>query len=164
MRKQLLYKAVLAIPPLAYMATVELRLMLVTSAAVMISILAIGLISSRKTSQSYKAELSERLARRVRALVDRDLESEIFNLSSQVEAEIKRDLDEIDASLKIDEKSLNLKALIPISIFVINGLIPFFISDKIALENDEALFALGSMMVLAHLSSITPTHLLERRR
>ena len=164
MRKQLLYKAVLAIPPLAYMATVELRLMLVTSAAVMISILAIGLISSRKISQSYKAELSERLARRVRALVDRDLESEIFNLSSQVEAEIKRDLDEIDASLKIDEKSLNLKALIPISIFVINGLIPFFISDKIALENDEALFALGSMMVLAHLSSITPTHLLERRR
>ena len=164
MRKQLLYKAVLAIPPLAYMATVELRLMLVTSAAVMISILAIGLISSRKTSQSYKAELSERLARRVRALVDRDLESEIFNLSSQVEAEIKRDLDEIDASLKIDEKSLNLKALIPISIFVINGLILFFISDKIALENDETLFALGSMMVLAHLSSITPTHLLERRR
>lgn len=164
MRKQLLYKAVLAIPPLAYMATVELRLMLVTSAAVMISILAIGLISSRKISQSYKAELSERLARRVRALVDRDLESEIFNLSSQVEAEIKRDLDEIDASLKIDEKSLNLKALIPISIFVINGLILFFISDKIALENDETLFALGSMMVLAHLSSITPTHLLERRR
>ena len=164
MRKQLLYKAVLAIPPLAYMATVEFRLMLVTSAAVMISILAIGLISSRKISQSYKAELSERLARRVRALVDRDLESEIFNLSSQVEAEIKRDLDEIDASLKIDEKSLNLKALIPISIFVINGLILFFISDKIALENDEAIFALGSMMVLAHLSSITPTHLLERRR
>jgi len=164
MRKQLLYKAVLAIPPLAYMATVELRLMLVTSAAVMISILAIGLISSRKISQSYRAELSERLARRVRALVDRDLESEIFNLSSQVEAEIKRDLDEIDASLKIDEKSLNLKALIPISIFVINGLILFFISDKIALENDETLFALGSMMVLAHLSSITPTHLLERRR
>lgn len=164
MRKQLLYKAVLAIPPLAYMATVELRLMLVTSAAVMISILAIGLISSRKISQSYKAELSERLARRVRALVDRDLESEIFNLSSQVEAEIKRDLDEIDASLKIDEKRLNLKALIPISIFVINGLILFFISDKIALENDETLFALGSMMVLAHLSSITPTHLLERRR
>lgn len=164
MRKQLLYKAVLAIPPLAYMATVELRLMLVTSAAVMISILAIGLISSRKISQSYKAELSERLARRVRALVDRDLESEIFNLSSQVEAEIKRDLDEIDASLKIDEKSLNLKSLIPISIFVINGLILFFISDKIALENDEAILALGSMMVLAHLSSITPTHLLERRR
>lgn len=164
MRKQLFYKAVLAIPPLAYMATVELRLMLVTSAAVMISILAIGLISSRKISQSYKAELSERLARRVRALVDRDLESEIFNLSSQVEAEIKRDLDEIDASLKIDEKRLNLKALIPISIFVINGLILFFISDKIALENDETLFALGSMMVLAHLSSITPTHLLERRR
>lgn len=164
MRKQLLYKAVLAIPPLVYMTTVELRLMLVTSAAVMISILAIGLISSRKISQSYKAELSERLARRVRALVDRDLESEIFNLSSQVEAEIKRDLDEIDASLKIDEKSLNLKALIPISIFVINGLILFFISDKIALENDEAIFALGSMMVLAHLSSITPTHLLERRR
>ena len=164
MRKQLLYKAVLAIPPLAYMATVELRLMLVTSAAVMISILAIGLISSRKISQSYKAELSERLARRVRALVDRDLESEIFNLSSQVEAEIKRDLDEIDASLKIDEKSLNLKALIPISIFVINGLILFFISDKMALGNDEAIFALGSMMVLAHLSSITPTHLLERRR
>ncbi len=164
MRKQLLYKAVLAIPPLAYMATVELRLMLVTSAAVMISILAIGLISSRKISQSYRAELSERLARRVRALVDRDLESEIFNLSSQVEAEIKRDLDEIDASLKIDEKSLNLNALIPISIFVINGLILFFSSDKIALENDEAILALGSMMVLAHLSSITPTHLLERRR
>jgi len=164
MRKQLLYKAVLAIPPLVYMATVEFRLMLVTNAAVMISILAIGLISSRKISQSYKAELSERLARRVRALVDRDLESEIFNLSSQVEAEIKRDLDEIDASLKIDEKSLNFKTLIPISIFVINGLILFFISDKIALENDETLFALGSMMVLAHLSSITPTHLLERRR
>jgi len=164
MRKQLLYKAVLAIPPLAYMATVELRLMLVTSAAVMISILAIGLISSRKISQSYKAELSERLARRVRALVDRDLESEIFNLSSRVEAEIKRDLDEIDASLKIDEKSLNLKALIPISIFVINGLILFFISDKIALDNDEAIFALGSMMVLSHLSYITPTHLLESRR
>lgn len=164
MRKQLLYKAVLALPSLAYMATVDLRLTLVTSAAVMISILAIGFISSRKISQSYKAELSERLSRRVRALVDRDLESEIFNLSSQVEAEIKRDLDEIDASLKIDEKSLNLNALIPISTLVLNGLILFFISDKIALENDETLFALGSMMVLAHLSSITPTHLLERRR
>jgi len=159
MKKPLLASLLMALIPVIYMATFNLKSALVTALFVALSVLVREFTRSRISSQSRLDELHRKLSERVRALLERDLESELFKLSSKVEDEIKRDLEAINSETDSRMKSFDLRAAIPAILFLINALILFSIKSESLLTEKEGLFGIGAMMVLAHLTAFTPAPL-----
>jgi ABC-type transport system involved in cytochrome bd biosynthesis fused ATPase/permease subunit len=155
MRKPLLLSFLMALIPVIYMAKFSLNSAVVTAVIVILSLLSNELIQRRRSSRLLGDEPHRRLSEKVRALVERDLESELFNLSSQVEEELKRDLEEISADKGISTRSFDLIKVIPALLFFSNALILFSLNKDLDLL--EAHFAIASMVVLAHLGAITST-------
>ncbi|MFZ9250485.1 MAG: hypothetical protein ACO23J_05830, partial [Candidatus Nanopelagicaceae bacterium] len=103
-------------------------------------------------------ELHQKISKSVKSLIERDLESELFNLSSQVEEEIKTNLQGIDATADLAQKFRNFAVITPVLIFLLNALFLFYVSKELAILNKEAILAMSAMMLLAHLGAITPTN------
>jgi len=158
MGRRLLITVMISIIPVTYLATLDLVSALVTAIAVTISNLGSGVLQSHLSSRSTTQEMHQKLSRSVSALVDRDLESEIFKLSSQVEEKIKTELHSIDSEEELGQKSFKLAVFFPVLIFLLNALFLFVISKDSILRNDETVLGIGSMLILAHLSPLTPNH------
>ena len=157
MRKRLLRSLLISCLPLIYMAKLNVSSTLFTAAAVIISILVTEFTRSRISSQSTSGELHQKISKSVKSLIERDLESELFNLSSQVEQEIKTNLQGIDATADLAQKFRNFAVITPVLMFLLNALFLFYMSKELALLNKEEILAMSAMMLLAHLGSITPT-------
>jgi hypothetical protein len=134
------------------MATLNLDAALVTAVAVTVSLLVSRFSPSRISAQT--SELHKKLAQNVEALIERDLESELFNLSSLVEEEVNSDLNQIEKSVE-PKKSINFFILAPVLIMLLNAMIIFFFGKELIIVGSEALIGVGSAMLSAHLAIMT---------
>lgn len=159
MKKPLLASLLMVLIPVIYMATFSLKSALVTVLFVALSILISEFTHRLISSQSRLDELHRRLSEKVKTLLERDLESELFKLSSKVEDGIKRDIEAINSETDSKMKSLDFRKAIPAIFFLINALILFFMKNELLVAEGDALIGIGAMMVLAHLAAFTPAPL-----